>query len=190
MTTYPNRIEMLRQTVPPNSVGAEIGVFRGDFSAQILEVVKPRKLFLIDPWQFQDGEYALDPSNLKQEEQEWNYGHVLGRFDKEILSGQVDVIRKHSQAASAFFAVNDLRLDWIYLDAGHYYKAVMEDLLGWFPRIVVDGSIFGHDYCTNSKTVQMGFKVVEAVHNFCIPAKWKMVAITDEEWPSFQLKRV
>src|SRR5215472_5669175 len=34
----------------PNSVGAEFGVFRGHFAAVIARELKPKKLFLVDPW--------------------------------------------------------------------------------------------------------------------------------------------
>jgi hypothetical protein len=35
--------------LPKNAVGAEIGVFRGDFSRHIVDYVKPKKLYLVDP---------------------------------------------------------------------------------------------------------------------------------------------
>ena len=40
---------------PTNAVGAEIGVHEADFSRRILDVLKPRKMHLIDPWQYQTG---------------------------------------------------------------------------------------------------------------------------------------
>src|SRR6266545_2218953 len=42
----------LREMAPKGSVCAEIGVWQGDFSARILDLVKPSKLHLVDPWQF------------------------------------------------------------------------------------------------------------------------------------------
>ena len=48
-----NRLKRRRyilDMLPKNSVGAEIGVFRGHFADLICEYVKPRKIFLIDPW--------------------------------------------------------------------------------------------------------------------------------------------
>jgi hypothetical protein len=41
--------------LPRGSVGAEIGVWRGDFSAWILRTVRPARLHLIDPWAFRSG---------------------------------------------------------------------------------------------------------------------------------------
>ena len=36
--------------ISPGSICAEIGVWQGDFAAQILETCRPIKLHLIDPW--------------------------------------------------------------------------------------------------------------------------------------------
>ena len=41
----------LLDMLPKHSVGAEIGVHIGDFSQQIIEVVFPKELHLIDPWE-------------------------------------------------------------------------------------------------------------------------------------------
>jgi len=46
--------DFVLRNFPKNSVGAEIGVWKGDFSQEILGIVKPRKLHLIDPWAYQD----------------------------------------------------------------------------------------------------------------------------------------
>src|SRR5439155_14214253 len=43
----------LLQRLPRRSVCAEIGVYQGDFSAQILGHVRPRRLHLIDPWRYE-----------------------------------------------------------------------------------------------------------------------------------------
>ena len=47
MKTYPSRLAMI-QELPPHSVGAEIGVYRGDFSEQILRNTQVAHLYLID----------------------------------------------------------------------------------------------------------------------------------------------
>jgi hypothetical protein len=45
------RLKLLRR-MPSDSVCAEIGVWKGDFSRDILRVTAPRELHLIDPWAF------------------------------------------------------------------------------------------------------------------------------------------
>src|SRR5580693_6734273 len=36
--------------IPAGGVGAEIGVFRGHFSEVILQTLRPRKFYMVDPW--------------------------------------------------------------------------------------------------------------------------------------------
>ena len=40
--------------LPRRSAGAEIGVWQGVFSRMLLEVAKPTRLFLVDPWRWQE----------------------------------------------------------------------------------------------------------------------------------------
>ena len=44
-----NRQELLK-ILPKKSVGAEIGVYTGDFARRLFDTLEPRKLHLIDPW--------------------------------------------------------------------------------------------------------------------------------------------
>src|SRR4051812_42875892 len=46
---YATRAGFLK-VVPKNAVGVELGVFKGEFSAEILRVAKPRELHLVDAW--------------------------------------------------------------------------------------------------------------------------------------------
>ena len=40
--------EELLNTIPKNTIGAEIGVFEGNFSIQIQDIINPQKLYLVD----------------------------------------------------------------------------------------------------------------------------------------------
>ncbi|HIF08442.1 MAG TPA: hypothetical protein EYQ81_00345 [Sneathiellales bacterium] len=44
---------LLLDRLAKNAVCAEIGVWKGDFSAQILKITAPKQLHLVDPWKFQ-----------------------------------------------------------------------------------------------------------------------------------------
>ena len=48
--------EVVLHLLPKSSVGAEIGVHEGDFSAALLQVAQPKRLHLIDPWQHEPDE--------------------------------------------------------------------------------------------------------------------------------------
>ena len=48
----------------------------------------------------------------------------------------------------------------IYLDAGHYYDAVISDLRTWYPKLKHGGIMAGHDFLNED------YKVKEAVYDF------------------------
>ena len=54
MKRYSNRARLqLLKNMPVNAICAEIGVWKGDFSEDVLRTTQPEKLYLIDPWMFQ-----------------------------------------------------------------------------------------------------------------------------------------
>jgi len=122
----------LLEKMPKNSICAEIGVWEGDFSSQILKTAKPKKLFLIDPW-FKEHPYL-----------EKKYQKVLDRFQSEIKNGTVVVYRSVSHDVIEKFD-NDF-FDWIYLDGGHTYDNLTEQFSDYFPKVKLHGFVTGDDY--------------------------------------------
>lgn len=42
--------------------------------------------------------------------------------------------------------VDDGELDFVFIDAGHSYEAVVSDIKHWAPKVRTGGLIMGHDY--------------------------------------------
>lgn len=186
MKTYPDRNAMIR-TLAPDSIVAEIGTQRGDFAAEILKT-NPYRLYLIDVWAHQKGDYEADVANVDDGGQQANYRYVCERFAREIETGQVVVMRMSSIEAASKIA--DDVLDAVYLDANHTKRAVSEDLRAWAPKVNGLGVIMGHDYTDRPEALKMKFGVIEAVTEFCEEGQWKLVGLTKDEWPSYELERV
>jgi hypothetical protein len=134
--------------IPKDAVCAEIGVFKGDFSARILEC-RPKKLHLIDPWKFETapayaGSWYGGKLGKNQSRMDAIYSSVLNRFRSEIRSGVVEVHRQASADSSLQFPDN--YFDWIYIDGNHRYEFVKQDLEMFLPKIKVHGLIAGDDY--------------------------------------------
>ncbi|MGH2994959.1 MAG: class I SAM-dependent methyltransferase [Gaiellaceae bacterium] len=139
----------LLRMLPQGSVGAEIGVWKGDFSARILRVVRPARLHLVDPWAFMGGEpyrearyggkVALDQTAMDE-----LYEDVLRRFTRPIASGVVEVHRCLSAEAASRFP--DGYFDWVYVDGNHLYQFVRRDLELFAPKVRSGGLIAGDDY--------------------------------------------
>ena len=139
----------LLEMLPKNSVGAEIGVHRGDFSAVMLAIVAPARLHLIDPWHHEpsstyEGAWYGGQAKRGQAEMDERYEAVLARFEAEIEAGTVVVHR--AESASVFASLPDDYFDWVYIDGNHLYEYVREDLEWSLRKTKVGGLITGDDY--------------------------------------------
>ena len=105
--------------LPKGSVGAEIGVWRGDFSARLLRVARPAQLHLVDPWNFEPGaayEHAWYGGAVAKTQAEMDrvYESVLRRFADEMEAGTVHVHRGSSARIGVLF--DNAYFDWVYID--------------------------------------------------------------------------
>jgi len=185
-----DRLRLL-ELLPAGGIGAEIGVQRGDYAAEMLRRAAPRKLYLIDGWRWQPGPYKSDKSNVPDEEHEAFLRHVEERFRHEILAGRVVVFRGFSHEVLPAFPAG--HFDWVYLDADHSYDAVRRDLRLCARVLKAGGLLCGHDYCPDEG---VGFGVVRAVDEFCREKGWEFFMLTDHDplcdgrYESFALRRV
>jgi predicted O-methyltransferase YrrM len=134
---YAEAREFLLAHLPRGGTCVEIGVFKGEFSAAILRLNQPRRLFLIDTW----SPDAIDLANFDADS---ICASVRDRFADAIRAGTVTVIREPSATAAARFS--DTSLDWIYIDGDHRYDAVRQDLELYFPKLRIGGYIVCDDY--------------------------------------------
>ena len=157
----------LIESLPGDSVGAEIGVHNGDFSARLLTALRPWKLHLIDPWihhtdeAYRDAWYGGRAAD-GQKEMDARYQAVCRRFARDIRCGVAVVHRKTS--AEALAELSEQSLDWVYIDGNHRYEYVMEDLRLSLARTRVGGLVTGDDY-GDGGWWQGGVK--KAVDEFC-----------------------
>lgn len=144
------------------AVGAEVGVFLGGFTEQILEGWEGRRLIAIDPWStFGDEEYR-DVLNDEQVEQDRRYDDTIERLRR--FGGRADIWRMTGDEAAA--RVDDSSLDWVYLDARHDRDSVAHDLRAWWPKVRAGGLFGGHDYIEGVRgTTEFGVR--PAVDEFC-----------------------
>ena len=141
--------DFLLQKIPKKSEGVEIGVHEGNFSERILEIVLPKKLYLIDPWKLEQDEvydesYYGKKKIVNQNIMDERFHNVRKRFEKEIKNNQIIIKRGYSEEILKDFH-ND-SLDWVYIDGNHLYEFVKKDLELCFMKIKNGGYICGDDY--------------------------------------------
>ena len=142
-----NSVHVIKR-MPENSVGAELGVWRGDTSARFLASGRIKHLHLVDTWSVQP---YLGVPGYKE-----NYSKVVGGMSDEQFTRYYDdvyaaVCRRffgrpvtvHRMTTLAFLAQVPEKLDWVYIDASHEYEDVLEDLHAASEVVEL---IFGDDY--------------------------------------------
>lgn len=123
--------------------GAEIGVWRGAFSALFCEATRKMHMLCVDPWlsypAWQDTKNKLDPA-----EADAFMAESYADARKRLGPLNATICRKFSVEAAA--DVPDGSLDMAYIDGNHVYDAVLEDLAAWVPKVRSGGIVAGHDY--------------------------------------------
>jgi len=74
-------------------------------------------------------------------------------------SGNIIKIKNRSVEASKLF--EDNYFDFVYIDAGHIYEEVKEDIIAWKDKVKKGGLFGGHDYHTGDSN-----GVIKAVGSF------------------------
>ena len=146
--------EKVLTLLPTGSKCAELGIWKGDFSAMILDVIKPVELHLID----------IEQSSIEI---------VRKRFHSEIDNKKVFTYLGDS--ASVLASMPDRYFDWVYVDADHSYPAVHNDLKITHQKIKSDGLIALNDYVFFGPSDFAKYGVMEAVNEFCIEMNYEWV---------------
>ena len=133
-------IRFIKNNLKKDLVCAEVGVYHGNNSLQMLKYLSIKKLYLIDMWEdwhlkFENGHSKIQRSN------EGMYKHVLKRFS---TYSNIEFIRQKSMDAVKKF--KNKSLDFVYVDANHSYDFFLEDLYAWEKKVKTNGVLCGHDY--------------------------------------------
>ena len=144
--------------IPPNGVGAEIGVWWGSTTEQFLKT-KPKKLYLIDPW-------SVEP--YQETAETWEsyidrYSKMVGGNDAESFQKYYDNVAEQVHEKFKIYANVEIRrelsidffemleetgerLDWIYIDGDHSYEGAYYDFEKALKYVKKGGLILGDDY--------------------------------------------
>lgn len=128
------------------NVGAEIGVWTGEYSEVLLKANPKLHLYSIDSWQVSAYDsWDQDNSNPLPGSREQSYFENLHKETVKRLSPyNCTIIRKSSMQAVKDFEDNSL--DFVYLDAGHDFLNFTLDIDYWKDKVRVGGILAGHDY--------------------------------------------
>jgi|MDTE01.2.fsa_nt_gb hypothetical protein len=153
----------------PESVCAEVGVWKGEFTREIVQR-QPKELYLIDPWAFQKTEFPNRWFSGKiaksQEDMDKIHASIAETFG---VMPNVHILRNKS--VDAFKMIKDDTFDWVYIDGNHEEEPTLQDLRDSYRTTKKGGYITGDDYSwqndTGSHCVKMA--VARFVHEYHLP---------------------
>lgn len=185
---YSRREEFL-EILPKRSVGIELGVFKGEFSEQIIQVVRPRELHLVDVWWTQYGEYYPN----------WGPYTDYGRLrTRDAYNSMMRTIQQYNSVRTKIIVHvgNDLEylralpngyLDWAYLDTTHKYELTKLELEILKDKVRSGGLITGDDWYEEPSHIHHGLS--RAVNEFCATSEWEVVLRTNTVQWAIQQRR-
>jgi len=168
------RTELL-SLIPKKCKFLELGVFRGEFAKEILQVVSPCELYLVDIWMGEMGSGDKDGTNyVKINDMQSVY---IGLLHQVKNKSNIHLIR--CESVPFLQSCEENYFDAIYVDADHSETAVYNDMVNSLRVIKQGGMLMGHDYHHQIKT---------AVDRFCSDYNQTIIDITDDGCPSFVIK--
>ena len=126
--------------LPMPIVGAEVGVFDGHTSENLLRALPELTLWMVDPWRPFADQAVFGEMNAER------FEHMLlaATWWTEFARDRRFILREASPQAADRFA--DASLDFAFIDGDHVYDAVCADIAAWWPKIRPGGLLTGHDY--------------------------------------------
>lgn len=163
--------EILKRLPAGPVVGAEIGVFSGATSARLLQR-EDLRLYMIDTW----APFKADGISVSEDDQRNN---LQSAYDSTLFAClRRYIIPFDSISASKSFA--DESLDFVFIDANHYYDAVAADIETWRHKVTPGGILCGHDYANYE--YDYGEQVERAVKEAASRHNWKIETGDDFTW--------
>jgi hypothetical protein len=99
----------------------------------------------------------------------------------ETYEDKFRLILKPSVEAAKDF--KDYSLNFVYIDGDHRYESVKEDLIAWYPKVMIGGMISGHDFITED--IHESEEVQRAVIEFF---REKSIKLYLDEWDFWGIK--
>lgn len=162
--------------IPPQTVGAEIGVWQGG-STKLFVKTNPKKLYLVDPWSVEPYQETTETWEAYVE----RYASVVGGSDPASFQKYYDGVAEKVIDTYKIYANVEVRrelsidffehlletgekLDWIYIDGDHSYEGAYYDFEKALKVVKEGGLIIGDDY-GNKKGVTAAVNDWSKEHN-------------------------
>jgi len=177
---------------PETITALEIGVLRGDNAEDLLEILSPERLYLLDTWSAETLCSALysrrahrpwlrSPSSLSnyfggniadQRTFDKLYDQVKQRFLKR---GGVEVVKGSSKNWGSLLPRH--KINYVYLDGSHQYEDVLDDLIAINDNAAAQAIVQLNDCFVSHQSHAQNIGVIEAVSRFIKLFQWSPVCL-------------
>lgn len=146
---------------------AEIGTHHGHFAVAFLRAWQGACLVCVDDWQpYHEMPFPRDVDKLIAA---INLAPFPPRI-RIVMAQSVEAASREEPSAFGF----------IYIDAGHTYDQVRQDLAAWWPRVLPNGILAGHDFESGHPDVMRAVtefadeqqRTIYLTHERDVPASW------------------
>ena len=164
---------------------AEIGVFCGEMSAQLLSGRPDLYLYMVDSWLPEDEQPAAYRATRD------SHAHVsrsmqLSYMHRAIAATNFAAARRKVMHMPSLCAVREIEptsLDCVFLDGDHSFDGCTADIDAWMPAVRPGGLLAGHDYCPGyGPDKQYDFRVIDAVDAAVARHGWTLDLDEDSCW--------
>jgi hypothetical protein len=186
---------------------AEIGVLRGDNADEILAKIPLEHLYLIDDWSVD----SLADYLMLSKKRRWMrpISSLSGYFGGSVESQEtftklyaivckkfagrpnVSVIRTNTNKLMELIGTEELpkAIDYIYLDAGHQYEQVLDDLIDCAKWLSHKGIIQCNDVLYGESGLRQNLGVQDAINKFTRFSGFKPILLSAREGGDVLLTR-
>lgn len=109
----------IKENLKDDSVGCELGVFRGNHAKALLDTGKIKKFYLVDV--------------------------RTDRIREDVINDPRTVIIK-SSSINAHEKIENESLDFLYHDSKHTYKFLLQEISFWYQKVRIGGVIGGDNF--------------------------------------------
>lgn len=184
---------------------AEVGVLKGLNASKLYEILKPKELFLVDPWDAEtttkigDANFHRDWV-IRESDSEFYYGGPLNEqttFDnlyEEAKAKFVGLKNVNFIRRTSWEGLKELKsqrgpssFDFVYLDGAHDFETVFDDLMSVRGLLNENSFLQLNDCCYSEACLAQNVGVLEAVGRFIKFSGFVPLAITNTDFSDLVL---
>lgn len=157
----------------------EMGVWDGKHAEWVCQINPEMEVICVDAWE----RFAIQAGHVEPSA----FITARRKAESRLAKYRTTILPLFSREASAL--VPDRSLDCIFIDGGHDFDSVVQDLVLWSPKVKVGGIISGHDYETTAMGWPPSNGVKEAVHAYLdahgIGPLYLLMGTSGDPWKSY-----